>query len=392
MFKKRYLGKEIKQDLKRKMVFVAGPRQVGKTTMVENVGKSEYKKHQYLNWDFRNHRDLILEQKFNTETELVIFDELHKYDKWKNYLKGMYDVHKNRFGILVTGSARLDLYRKSGDSLLGRYHLLRLHPFSLAEILNIKNVIKPKKELSFPSEKKGGRKEFENLFKFGGFPEPFMAKDNRTLRRWHNERIDRLVKEDIRDSEVIRDLSALQILTDLLPEKVGSKLSLNSLRTDLNVAHKTVTSWVEILERFYYHFRIYPYTSNAIRSLRKEAKLYLWDWSELESKSIRLENMVASHLLKFVHYLKDVCGYKTDLFYLGDVDGREVDFLVTIDRKPWFSVEVKMTDNHQSKHIKYFGKRIGIPFSYQVVNVPKLDVLQGGTRIMSVDKFLTGLV
>jgi hypothetical protein len=235
-------------------------------------------------------------------------------------------------------------------------------------------------------------KFFDDLFKFGGFPEPFLSKNFRTLRRFHNQRLDRLIKEDIRDVELVRDLSALQILVEILPDKVGAPLSLNSLREDLEVNYKTIKLWMDILERFYYHFRIYPYSARTIKSLRKEAKMYLWDWSQIKNEDIKFENMVASHLLKLVHYLYDSEGYKTELFYLRDVAGREVDFLMTVDKKPWMVIEVKMTKQQISTQLRYFIDRLKVPFAYQVVKETGVDFWKERIRIMSADKFLSGLV
>jgi len=229
--------------------------------------------------------------------------------------------------------------------------------------------------------------------KFGGFPEPLLKQSEKELRRWHNQRVERLVKEDIRDLENIRNLSLLQILVDVLPGKVGSLLSLNSLREDLSVAHKTVSNWVDVLERFYYHFRIYPFHHKKIKSLKKEPKLYMWDWSEVPDNSgARLENIVASHLLKMCHFLNDVDGYKTDLHFLRDTEGREVDFLVTENGKPWLAVEVKSGSKEISKNLTYFGNRLEIPFLYQVVSENDIDIRKDTVRIISLDRFLVSLV
>ena len=262
----------------------------------------------------------------------------------------------------------------------------------MAEVLEIKNKINILGELIFSQDQKKSIKIFKDLYSFGGFPEPFISKSDKTLRRFHNERLDRLVKEDIRDIEQVRDLSALQVLVEILPEKVGSLLSLNSLREDLQVAHKTVSLWVDVLERFYYHFRIYPFVSTKIKSLRKEPKLYLWDWSQIENEANKFENIIASHLLKFAHFLYDSEGYKVELHFIRDTEGREADFLITANKKPWFAVEAKLSDEQASKHLKYFTKKLKIPYSYQVVKQSGTDFLQDDIRVISADKFLSGLV
>lgn len=292
----------------------------------------------------------------------------------------------------MTGSARLDLYQKGGDSLMGRYFYYRLHPFSVAEVLSSQLPdIEPFTELQFPAQNKS-KATLQTLLLFGGFPEPLFSKNLETLRRWHNQRMERLVKEDIRDIEHIRDLSALQILVELLPNRVGSALSLNALREDLEVAFGTIKLWMDILERFYYHFRIYPFSTSVIKSLRKEAKLYLWDWSQIQNNGAKLENLVASHLLKLCHYLYDAKGYKAELFYLRDIEKREVDFLVAVNKEPWLAIEVKSSDQTISPSLRYFGKKLAIPFQYQLVNTADVDFIQDNIRVMSVDKFLSGLV
>lgn len=390
----RYLQKEISTDLQEKMVFISGPRQVGKTTLAVNIGKNVYaQKFLYLNWDDRIDRRNILDERFESEKQLLIFDEIHKYKNWKTYLKGIYDKHKNDFDIVVTGSARLDIYRRGGDSLLGRYRRYRLHPLSLNELRGKKGKTGPFKALKFDDVTT--TKEVAllgRLMKFGGFPEIYLKQSEKELRRWHNERPDLLIKEDIRDIENIRDLSGLQVLAELLPEKVGSPLSINAISEDLSVNYRTAALWIDVLERFYFHFRVYPYQNKKIKSLKKEAKLYLWDWSELKDEGLKFENLVASHLLKFTDYLFDAEGFDACLYYLRDIEQREVDFLMTVDNKPWFAVEVKSSSKNISKSLGYFRERLGIPFSYQVVNEGKIDFIKDSIRVISADKFFTALV
>lgn len=390
---KRYLVDYILRDLNEKMVFVGGARQVGKTCLARFLADSYYKNSEYLNWDVREDRKNILQSRFKGDAEIVLFDEIHKYKDWKNYLKGQFDKHRGNFKILVTGNARLDVYRRGGDSLMGRYFYYRLHPFSLAECHETHNPLKPFDEIVIPMASPGASRTLAVLMKFGGFPEPFLKQSERDLRRWHSQRVERLVKEDIRDLENIKDLSAMQILVDMLPTRVGSLLSLNSLREDLAVAHKTVTNWMDILERFYFHFRIYPFSHKKINSLKKVPKLYLWDWSEIADHSgAKLENMVAAHLLKLCHFLNDVEGYKTQLSFLRDVDGRDVDFLVTESGKPWFAVEVKSSAGEISKTLTYFGQKLNIPFLYQVVDQRDVDVRKDNVRVLSLERFLQALV
>ncbi len=387
MLKERYLTPFIVEDLKDKMVFVGGPRQVGKTTLCRSFIAAHFNNHAYYNWDNRGDRKAIAASAWPGDVELLIFDEIHKYRQWKGLIKGEYDKLKDTYKFLVTGSTRLDLYRRGGDSLQGRYHYYRLHPFTLAEIEGLTYKESIFKELqvgrSFHQD------AVDKLDTFGGFPEPFMRQDKRRLRRWHNEKIERMFREDIMDVQAIRDIGSMKLLSDILPLRAGSLLSINSIREDIGVSFRAVAHWMDILEAFYYHFRIYPYTAKKIRSLKKEPKLYLWDWSEVEDESARFENLIAAHLLKFVHFISDYEGYKAELYFLRDVDKREVDFLVAIDRKPWFAVEVKLNDTTLSPHLLYFKERLSIPYIYQVVKKSPVDRREKGARIISAGKFLS---
>jgi len=391
--KKRYLSNRITEDLNNKMVFISGPRQVGKTSLGQDIARNHFDHFDYINWDARDDRKRLLQGSFRGDAGIIMLDEIHKYHDWKNHIKGLFDKHKNDFSILVTGSARLDVYRRGGDSLMGRYYAYRLHPFSLAELMGLQNNLAPFASICFPDSTSESVSAMQSLASFGGFPEPLFSQSERELRRWHNQRVDRLVKEDIRDMERIQSLSKLQLLVDILPTRVGSLLSLNAIREDLSVAHKTVAHWMDVLENFYYSFRIYPFQSSKVRSLKKNPKLYLWDWSETpDDTGARLENIVASHLLKLCHYLQDTEGYKVELHFLRDIDGREVDFLVTESGKPWFAVEVKSSASDIAKHLSYFGERLKIPLLYQVVAAHGVDNIRGNIRIISLDKFLAALV
>lgn len=390
--KNRYLKDVISKDLKEKMVFLAGPRQVGKTTFAKLIGEQAFKDFAYFNWDNRKMREAIRSSRWPSNSSLIILDELHKYSKWKSFIKGEYDVNKDKYNFLVTGSARLNVYKKGGDSLLGRYHYYRLHPFSYAELLNLKVNNEPGEELVFSKKHSADKKVLNKLLDYGGFPEPYIKSDKVHLQRWHNDRKDLLFKEDVRDLTSVRDISSMDLMGSILPSKVGSLLSLNSIREDIEVTHKSVSNWLKIFEMLYYSFRVYPYQSRKINSLKKEAKLYLWDWSEVENKGARLENLVASHLLKFCDYLYDAFGHKVELFYLGDVDKRELDFLVTYNSKPWFAVEVKTSQSKPDKQLRYFKDKLKIPYSYQVVYDLDDDYTEDGIRLMSLGKFLSALV
>ncbi len=390
MLKNRYLTQYILEDLHDKMVFVGGPRQVGKTTLAREFVAKHFRETGYYNWDSRKDRRKMMQSDWPGSAELIILDEIHKYKKWKSFVKGEYDTLKDKYRFMVTGSARLDIYRKGGDSMLGRYHYYRLHPFSLAELSGKFSVAAIFEEI--PISRIPEKDAFVSLDKFGGFPEPFIKQNMRTLRKWHQERHDRLFREDIRDIEPVRDIVNMQLLGDMLPERAGSLLSVNSLREDLEVSHRAVSSWLNILEAFYYCFRIYPFVGKNYRSLKKESKLYLWDWSEISDESARFENCIASHLLKLVYFLQDYEGYKAELNFLRNVDKKEVDFLVTIDKKPWFSVEAKLNDASVSRHLHYFKNKLNIPYSYQVVKKSGVDRLINKIRVVSADAFLLGLI
>jgi predicted AAA+ superfamily ATPase len=344
----RYLTPHIASDLKKKMVFLGGPRQVGKTTLAQSLIKNYRDGHPaYFNWDDDIHKQMIRDREWPKTEPLLVFDEIHKFKNWRNLIKGFYDTLKNTHHFLITGSARLDHFRKGGDSLLGRYFYYRLHPYSLPE-------------LNFEAH------SLERLLKFGGFPEPLFAGDERTLRRWHLQRLNRLVRTDLKDWEDVKDLEKIFSLAEELPQRVGSPLSINSLANDIQADFKTIKRWLGILSSLYYSFQISPFGSSKIRAVKKEQKLYLWDWSQVESPGVRFENMVASHLLKYCHYLEDVEGFPMELRFLRDTDKREVDFVVIKNKKPLFAVECKQGAKSVSPHLFYFKDRTDIPHFYQV--------------------------
>ncbi len=389
MIKERYLIAPVIEDLSEKMVFIGGPRQVGKTTFAREKVSRHFKETAYFNWDNRSHRKAIINGIWPGNADLIILDEIHKYNKWKTLVKGYYDVLKNRYRFMITGSARLDTYRKGGDSMLGRYHYYRLHPFSLAEISNTESTYKPFHEIVIPEQHEIDM--LATLVRFGGFPEQCIQQNPRKLRRWHNEKVDRLFREDIRGMDKIRDIYGAQQLCDLLPYRAGSLLSINSLREDIEVSHRAASSWIHILESLYYCFRIYPFFSKRFRALKKEPKLYLWDWSEIENNAARFENCIGSHILKFVHFLYDYEGYRSELHFLRSIEKKEVDFLVTVDGIPWFAVEVKLADTNISNALYYFKEKLKIPYCYQVVQTSGVDLFTNGVRVISADRFLLGL-
>jgi len=317
------------------MVFVAGARQVGKTTLARRLlGRQRG----YLNWDVAADREAILRGEL-PPSDFWVFDEIHKYRLWRAFLKGLYDGRRPRQRILVTGSARLDFYRYGGDSLQGRYHLLRLHPLSAGE-LGLR-----------------GRNDLVDLLTLGGFPEPFFAGSEREARRWSREYRNLLVREELTSLERVTDLGRIELLMVRLPELVGSPLSLNALREDLQISHATAANWVAILERLYALFRVAPFGAPRIRAVRKEQKHYHLDWTAVPGDAQRFENLVGAHLLKWVHFLQDTEGRDVELRYFRDVDGREVDFVVIAGRRPTHLVECKWGDAPIDRGLRYLKLR-----------------------------------
>lgn len=347
---KRHLQIHIESDLEEKMVFLGGPRQVGKTTLAFHLLRTEDPRHPaYLNWDAPQIQRALLQGEIPSQQPLLIFDEIHKYKKWRNLMKGLYDTNKSKIKFLITGSARLDYFRKGGDSLQGRYHFYRLHPFSPFELSS-----KPNKN------------DVDLLLKFGGFPEPLIKANERHWRRWQLERQERVVQEDLVSMESVKDITQLKLLSSLLPAKVGSLLSISNLKQDLNVAFETVDKWISTFENLYYCFRLQAYGFSLARAANKEKKLFMWDWSLVEDPASRFENMVASLLLKFCHFQTDYEGHKMELNFFRDSKKREVDFVVMKNKKPLFGVECKTGEKQIASNLKYFSKVLPIPKYYQV--------------------------
>lgn len=369
--KQRYLTGQIVSDLRKKMVFVAGPRQVGKTTLAKSLLDNSMG---YLNWDIAEHREKILRREL-PETPFWIFDEIHKYRSWRNYLKGLYDWHGAKKKILVTGSARLDFYRFGGDSLQGRYHYWRLHPFSVAEL------------------KIATRRDFEALLILGGFPEPYLSGSEIEAKRWSREHRSRFIEQDIVGLERIQDLGNLELLMLRLPELVGSPLSLNALREDLQVSHKAIRHWMDALERLYAIFRLSPFGPPKVRAVKKETKHYHFDWSVVTDGPARFENLTASHLLKWVHFEQDAKGRDLDLRYYRDVEGREVDFVVIENRSPILFVECKWSDDEIARGLKYLRARFPNVPAWQISAAGKKDYISHEKiRVAGAITFLETLV
>lgn len=366
--KRIYLAPIIK-DLEKKMVFIGGPRQIGKTTLAVSLIKN-YKDGcaAYLNWDNELSRRIISRSEWSKDEPLIVFDEIHKRKNWQSLVKGIWDTWKNTQKFIVTGSARLEIFRKGGDSMLGRYHYYRIHPYTLPELgINPENL--------------------KILLQYGGFPEPLIEKNETELKRWHLQRISKIVRIDLRDLENVSDLDKVELLADTLQSKVGSLFSYKSLAEDLETSDKTIKRWVRILDSLYYCYLIAPYGSTKIKALKKTQKLYLWDWSQIENESARFENLVASHLLKLCDYWQDVLGHRAELRYIRDETGKECDFVVLKDRKPVFAVECKLNSTDVSTSLQYFRTKLNIPKWYQVNLNNKNKVVAPDFSILSFDRF-----
>ncbi len=373
MYVNRYLEKPVLEDLKDKMVFIGGPRQTGKTSLAKHFLKNFHQdsKTWYMNWDDLEDRQLIMKETFPAGKGLLVLDEIHKYSDWRRMVKGLYDKRGEELNILVTGSARLDYYRRGGDSLQGRYHYYHMFPFTLSE-------------LDGPPFT-----TLKDLFKYGGFPEPFLKASEKESRRWSREYRFHMVREDLRDLEQVLRIDAIEKMVYRLPELVGSPLSLNALREDLQVSHQSVSRWIIMLENLYMIFRIYPFGAPKIRAVKKEAKHYHIDWALIEDEDSRFENMVACHLLKWCFFIQDTQGYHMELRYFRDVDMREVDFVILKDGDPIHFIECKVSGKDVNPALRYLKQRFPKVKGSQIFLEKGRDLItKDGIRLCSAHDFL----
>lgn len=352
----------------RQMAFVTGPRQVGKTTTCRQLAKA------YLNWDNGDDRAVILAgpaataahiglDRLSARPPTALFDELHKFARWKTFLKGFYDTYADSSRILVTGSSRMDFYRRGGDSLMGRYFPYRMHPFSVAEALH--QDLPPARILRRPAPI--SEADFQALWKHGGYPEPFLKRDSRFTRRWTTLRSQQLLREDIRDLTRIHELGQIQALADLLVARSGEQIIYSTLARAVQVTSETLRHWVDALAGLHLGFLLRPWFKSVSRSLRKEPKWFLRDWSGLADDGKRAETFVACHLLKAVEGWTDLGVGQFHLGYLRDVAKNEVDFLVVRDGKPWILVEAKKSEVQLSPALGHFQRQLEAPYAFQVV-------------------------
>jgi predicted AAA+ superfamily ATPase len=378
---KRYIYQAlISKFLKMKqMIFIAGPRQSGKTTLAKMVADG-FERSLYFNWDIATDRKKLRATPYfyeqmdrpSSRTPVVIFDEIHKFSQWKNYLKGAYDRSNADFKFLVTGSGRLDAFRKGGDSLAGRYFLVHVWPFTVAELagtpVGFDAFWKSPIELESPNTDKPTA-IWENLEALSGFPTPYLSGSREIYRAWSDTYRNQLIREDIRDLSGIVKIDLVEALVDLLPGRIGNPLSTNSLAKDLEVSFDSVKSWIEILDRFYLTFRVAPYSKRVARAITKEKKLYLFDYSQIEDPAKRFENMVAVELLRAVTTWTELGYGRFGLSYVRNKEKEECDFLITERQTPKLLIECKLSDPNVGKSLVHFQRQLQVP-AVQLVRKP----------------------
>ena len=378
-----------------RMLFIAGPRQVGKTTYtlkkIEELGGS------YFNWDDREVRRAYEEKssffvQSSQLNSLVVFDEIHKRKNWKDILKGIYDTHKSNYQFVITGSAKLDIFRRSGDSLVGRYFLTHIFPISAGDLLSLnfkaynsstsllKNILNLTKITHSEST--------SSLLRFGGFPEPFFKGSESFFRRWQNQHQELLIREDLRDLSNIQNLDKIETLVSLLEKNVSGIVSHNSLAQDLETDHKSVKQWLLQLEKIMLTFTVKPYFKQIQKTLRKNPKVYFYDWSFVKSYGSRFENFIACQLLKAITLWNERFGYNFDLYFIRTYSDKEIDFCITFDNKPWLLIEAKYGYPDISQAIKEFSRQLKVP-AVILTNEENWNVKKEDIYIFSVGRFLS---
>lgn len=345
----RCLTAPIIQDLSKKMVIVTGPRQVGKTTMARELD-AQFKRPIYLNYDSVTDRDRILRADWASGHDYVVLDEIHSMTQWKSYLKGVVDTKPISQALLVTGSARLDTFRQAGESLAGRYHRWRLHPFSVRELC--------------AQTQTGADDALDALLRFGGFPEALFEATDAARKRWQNQYFTDLVREDVMEFSRIHEVRAMRSLVEMLRRRTGSPLSFESLARDLSVAPNTVRSYIDVLEALHIVFLVRPYHRNIARAQSKAPKLYFYDWAYVqnanpqdEQAGAQFENLVATHLLKHSCFMADSAGEDLSLNYLRTTNGKEIDFVLTnAAGDATHFIDVKWSDTNPSFSLRQMAQ------------------------------------
>ena len=371
----RYLAARLREDLKRKMILLAGPRQCGKTTLARSLLDS---RGQYLNWDITKDRKVIRELAWPKDASLVVLDELHKAPKWKNLLKGVVDEFGNEPPLLVTGSARLDAFRRGGDALTGRHYFYRLHPIDPAE-----------SKLFLPEMALDGR--LTRLLTAGGFPEAFLNPTDAP--RLRNDRMELVTREDLRDLSRVSSWRGPTDLIELLRDRVGKPVNFDNLAQSLGISPPTSKAWVELLEKLYVIFLLPPYSNRLSRSIRKDRRVFFFDCAAAydESGGAQLENLVACSLLKFAQFRRDSSGENWELFYLRDKESREVDFVVTVNRRVHWLIEVKASDDNPGSSLKYYTQKLRPTESLQLVRNLDRPQEKSGIKILPLGSWLEEL-
>jgi predicted AAA+ superfamily ATPase len=386
-----------------RMSFIAGPRQVGKTTAVRDFLTTRHQAELYYNWDAQTVKKRFAQNPAffmedvppDIPRPYVALDEIHKYPKWKNILKGYYDEWKERVQFIVTGSARLDFFRKTGDSLVGRYFLFKMLPLGIKEALGRRSAIEsawsPERELPIiPSAEPSAAEAIQALLEHGGFPEPFAVGRDSFTTRWRENHISLIINEDLRDLTKITHIKKLETLLYLLPEKIGSPLSLNALKQTLESAHGSISLWLEALKKVYLVFSVPPWTGRLSRAVRKEEKYYFWDWGLVNNKGACFENFIAVQLERAVAAWNEWGRGSFKLYYVRTKDGREVDFAVADRQRVYLLIEVKAGEESLSPNLPYLQEKTGAPLAIQLVNKKQFCVQKGkGLWVMGADRFLS---
>lgn len=374
---KRYLDDRVSLDLKKKMVFLTGPRQVGKTTlshalMAQSGG-------QYLNYDVADDQRLIVQQRWSPRAPLLVLDELHKMPNWKAWLKGVYDGKPASQQLLVTGSARLDTFRQSGESLAGRFFGLRLHPFSVREWCEQSGAA-PAQALT-------------HLLERGGFPEPCLAATHEEAERWRHQYFDGLVRNDVLEFSRITEVNAIKLFAQMLRSRVGSPLSLASMARDLALSPVTLKKYLDILEALYIVFIVRPWHGNIARAVLQAPKVYFFDTGLVQGdEGVRFENLVATALLKHTQWQMDVQGKEVDLHYIRTKDDAEVDFALSEGGQLTHLIECKMQDDKPHRALRRFADEFPATQAIQVIRDLRHSFAIGRLQMQRADEWLNALL